>query len=163
MKSLRFILSITIVISFFFSFIFTCSAKNLQYWENTHKDIHITGTSDDWYQKTSVEFSADAAALEAWASQSSSSINDVATDWSTTEAGTLTDYIGKWINYIIWVLALIVLFLLIYNWIVMITAWWNEERYQEWFKNLRNYTIGIFFIWLVWLFIKLILYIITLF
>ena len=97
--------------------------------------------------------------LEGWADQTSLWVQGVAKKgWSDEEA--TIDYISGWVSYFIWILAIIVLFLLVYNWIVMITAWWDEEKYSNWLKNLRNYAIWLIFIGLVWLFVMLIFYVI---
>lgn len=66
------------------------------------------------------------------------------------------DYIAMWINYILWLLALIVIVLIIKDGIVMIWSAWNEEKKKEAFKNLKNYIIALILIWAWYLIVNLV-------
>ena len=98
--------------------------------------------------------------LQEWANQSSWWLDGISRDLSSDHAESTIDYISRWINYFLTILGIIILLLLIYNWIVMITAAWDEEKYSNWLKNMKNYAIWLIFIWLAWLFIMLIFYVI---
>jgi len=68
----------------------------------------------------------------------------------------LEDIIQQWINTFLSVMWLIALVVLIRWWLKMLTAGGNEERYNSWFKYLKNAFIWLFIIGLSWFIVSLI-------
>jgi len=60
----------------------------------------------------------------------------------------LLNVIRSFINRVLGILWLIALIILLYGWFNMVTAAGNEEKYNEWFKILKQAGIGLAFIWL---------------
>ena len=66
------------------------------------------------------------------------------------------------VNWVLWLLWLIALIVLIWWGFLMVTAAWNEERYQKWFDILKQAGIWLVMIWVAWLIISLIFVVIGL-
>jgi len=71
------------------------------------------------------------------------------------------NYISKWINYFLWLIALIVIILIIKDGFIVITWAWDENKQKEAFTNLKNYTIAIIAIGVSFLIVNLIFHFIN--
>ncbi len=60
------------------------------------------------------------------------------------------------INWVLWILGLIALIILLWWGFQMVTAAWDEEKYNAGFKILKQSGIGLAFIAFSWLFVSLI-------
>ncbi len=78
----------------------------------------------------------------------------------TSKEGWLITVIKKAINWILWLLSLIVLVLLLYGGFKMITAAGDETKYKEWFKILKQAGIWLAVVWLSWFIVSIIFWII---
>ena len=67
------------------------------------------------------------------------------------------------VNWILGMLAMIVLLLLIYGGFQMVTAAGDEEQYGKWFTILKQAAFGLVMIWLAWFIVSLIFFLIDLF
>lgn len=74
----------------------------------------------------------------------------------------IIDVIKKFINYTLWLLALIALGMLIYGGYMMVTAGGKEDAYKKWLKILQNAGIGLAFIAVSRLLVTFIFYVIGL-
>jgi hypothetical protein len=52
------------------------------------------------------------------------------------------------INYFLWLLALITLIYLIYHWVLILTAAWDDAQYKTWIKSVKYAVIALWGIWL---------------
>ncbi len=79
-------------------------------------------------------------------------------DTSTSEQSqwNVLKYISKWINYFLWLLGLLLIILIIFQWIKIITAAWDDNKQKEAFKNVKNYILALIWIWVSYLIINLI-------
>ena len=66
------------------------------------------------------------------------------------------NYISKWINYFLSLLALLLIILIIFQWIKIITASGDDNKQKEAFTNVKNYIIALVLIWVSYLIISLI-------
>ncbi len=63
----------------------------------------------------------------------------------------------KWfVNWILWILALISLIILLWGWFQMVTAAWDDNKYKNWFKILKQAAIWLILIWVAWFIVSLI-------
>lgn len=80
---------------------------------------------------------------------------------SSEQAKELTVSVMTWyINYILWLLWLVTLIYLIYHWFIMVSAAWDEDRYNQGIKWIKYAVVVLLWIWTSWFFISLILYLI---
>lgn len=84
-----------------------------------------------------------------------SSSNNEITSSEESRSATMV-FIKKIINYFLWLLWLLSLIFLIYNWFLIVTAWWNEEKFKNWIKWLKYAAIAIIWVGLSLLFINFI-------
>lgn len=76
---------------------------------------------------------------------------------NSEEARTATMlYVKKIINYFLWLLWLLALIFLLYNWFLIVTAWWNDEKFKNGVKWLKYAAIAIIWVGLSLLFINFI-------
>jgi len=71
------------------------------------------------------------------------------------------DYVAVWINYILWLLAMIWIIFIIKDGIVIITSAWNEEKQKAAFKNIKNYIIAIIIIWTWYLIVNFVFFLVN--
>ena len=83
------------------------------------------------------------------------------TDW-TLQNDSLITSVKTFVNRVLGLLALIALIILLRGWFQMVTAAWDDAKYKEWFKILKQAAFGLAFIWLAWLMVSLIFYVIGL-
>jgi len=74
---------------------------------------------------------------------------------------TTLSYISKWVNYFLALLWLISIILIIKDWFVIITAWWDENKQKEAFKNVKNYILAIILIGITALIVNFIFWVIN--
>ena len=79
-------------------------------------------------------------------------------DTSTSEQSqwNVIKYISKWINYFLALLWTVLIIFIIKDWIVIITAAWDDNKQKEAFKNVKNYIIALIWIWVAYLLVNLI-------
>jgi len=70
------------------------------------------------------------------------------------------NYIKKIVDYVLSLLAVLVLLFMLYGWILMLTAWGDDNKYKSWFERVKIGAFVIFWIWLSWLLISFIFYIV---
>lgn len=90
--------------------------------------------------------------------------------WGIVNPGLIADHqtalnstmsiIKNIINYALGLLSFIALVYLIYHWILMVTAAWDDTQYKKWMKWLRLAAIAITGIWLSWLIVSFIFWLI---
>ncbi len=86
---------------------------------------------------------------------------DVAWQWSL-QWDSLIGSIQTFINRVLGILGLIALIILLYAGFQMVTAAGDEEKYNSWFKILKQAGIGIAFIALSWLMVSIIFFLLNL-
>lgn len=67
-------------------------------------------------------------------------------------------FVKKIVDYFLWILGLLALIYLLYNFFLMLTAWGNEEKYNKGLQSIKYAIIAIIWIWLSWFFVSLIFY-----
>lgn len=72
----------------------------------------------------------------------------------------LLDSVKRFINYALWLLALLSLIIIIYWWFQMVTAAGNEDQYKKWFTILRQAAVWLAFIALSWIIVRFIFFVI---
>jgi hypothetical protein len=72
----------------------------------------------------------------------------------------LLDSVKRFINYALWLLALLSLIILIYGWFQMVTAAGNQDQYKKWFTILRQAAVWLAFIALSWIIVRFIFFVI---
>ena len=82
-------------------------------------------------------------------------------DWGLKN-DSIIDSVKTFVNRVLGLLALITLLLLLRGWFQMVTAAWDDGKYKEWFKILKQAAFGLAFIWLTWLMVSLMFYVIWL-
>ena len=58
----------------------------------------------------------------------------------------ILDVVKSVINRVLWILALIALVLVLYGWLQMVIAAWDEEKYKRWWTILKTASLGLIFI-----------------
>lgn len=98
-----------------------------------------------------VDNSSFTEALNAWFEGSTSVDSDVNVIGHTNDQwGRLIDVIKTFINWILWILSMIVLVIVLYGGFQMVTASGNEEKYKKGFTILKHAGIWLVVIWLAW-------------
>ena len=69
--------------------------------------------------------------------------------------------IKNWINRILGVLSLIALIILLWGWFQMVTAAWDEKKYEAGFTILKQAAFGLMMIWVAWFVVSIIFYVIN--
>ncbi len=83
--------------------------------------------------------------------------------WAETrQQDSLVNVIKWFVNWTLWILALLTLIIFLRWWFKMVTAAGNEEQYWEWFKILKQAAMWIWIIWIAWFIVSIIFYVITL-
>lgn len=82
-------------------------------------------------------------------------------EWIATSSWTdyqwwFVDFLSKIINYFLAILSLVVLAYLLYHWFLMVTAAWNDDKYNKWASWVKYALIALLWIWVSWFFISLI-------
>jgi len=91
--------------------------------------------------------------------ENSAGINGIA--GAGTDAGDgIIGVFKSFINYALWLLALIAFAMLLWGGYRMVVSGWDEEAYKEWLKILKNAAIGIAFIAISWSLVSFIFYVI---
>lgn len=91
--------------------------------------------------------------------ENSAGINGIA--GAGTDAGDgIIGVFKNFINYALWLLALIAFAMLLWGGYKMVVSGWDEEAYKEWLKILKNAAIGIAFIAVSWFLVTFIFYVI---
>jgi hypothetical protein len=78
------------------------------------------------------------------------------------QGDSLLNVIRSFINWVLGILGLIALIILLYGGFNMVTAAGNEEKYNEWFKILKQAGIGLAFIGLAWFVVSIIFFLLNL-
>ena len=73
----------------------------------------------------------------------------------------LINVIKWWVNWVLGVLALIALIILMYGWLLMVTAAGNEERYGKGRTILKQAAIGLVVIGLAWFVVSIIFWLVN--
>lgn len=82
--------------------------------------------------------------------------------WTGTNQGEgFLDVVRWFVNWILWILGLIALIVLLWWGFQMVTAAGNEDRYNSWFKILKQAWIWLILIWVSWFIVSLIFSVIT--
>lgn len=71
----------------------------------------------------------------------------------------LITVVKKFINWVLWILSLIVLVIVMVGWFQMVTASGNEEKYKKGFTILKHAGIWLVVIWLSWFIVTLVFWI----
>ena len=79
----------------------------------------------------------------------------VAVAWQDKEEG-LIGVIKGFINWVLWILGLIALIILLWGGFQMVIAAWDEEKFNNGFKILKQAGIGLALIWVSWFIVSLI-------
>ena len=72
------------------------------------------------------------------------------------------DVVRNAINWLLGILALITLVLLLWGWFQMVTAAWDEKKYDAWFTILKQAAFGLMMIWVAWFVVSMIFFVINL-
>ncbi len=72
------------------------------------------------------------------------------------------DVVRNAINWLLGILALITLILLLWGWFQMVTAAWDEKKYDAWFTILKQAAFGLMMIWVAWFVVSIIFFVINL-
>ena len=95
-------------------------------------------------------------------------------NWASRAAGidVIGTETGQWenliqvvknaINWILGILALITLVLLLWGWFQMVTAAWDEKKYEAGFTILKQAAFGLMMIWVAWFVVSIIFFVINL-
>ena len=101
-----------------------------------------------------------------WANFEECWISDIQVPWTEDPNNvtwtSLIKTIKRFINRVLGILSLIALIILIRAGIKMLTAAWDDAKYKEWFKILKQVAFWLIFIWLARLMVSLIFWIIWL-
>ena len=81
--------------------------------------------------------------------------------WTNTQDGFI-NVVKGFVNWSLWILALIALIILLYGGFLMVTSAGDEEKYKKWFTILRHAAIGLILIWVAWFILSLIFWVINL-
>lgn len=73
----------------------------------------------------------------------------------------LVTVVQNFINIVLWLLFLIALAILIWWWFQMVTASWDDNKYQNWFKILKQSSIWLWMIGMSFIILKFIFNIIS--
>lgn len=73
----------------------------------------------------------------------------------------LINVVRWWVNRVLWIMWLITLIILIYGWILMVTAGWNDERYTKWFTILKQAALWLILIGTAWFIASIIFWLIV--
>jgi len=77
--------------------------------------------------------------------------------WAGEDQGQGFLDVVKWfVNWILWILALIALVILLWWGFQMVTAAWDDNKYKNWFKILKQAAIWLIMIWVAWFIVSLI-------
>lgn len=76
------------------------------------------------------------------------------TEWNVDDS--LMRQLQSVLNYILVLLSFIALVILLYWWFQMVTAAWDEGKYWNWFKILKQAAIWLAIIWFSWLIVAMI-------
>ena len=79
-------------------------------------------------------------------------------DWKTFWAMNL---VKGFINWVLWLLSLIALWMALFGWFKMVTAAGDDGKYKEWFKVLKQAAIWLIIVGLSWIIISSIFFFIT--
>ena len=82
----------------------------------------------------------------------------VAWAWEASSSS-LIDVIKSFINWMLWILSLIALVMLLLGWFKMVTAAWDETKYKDWFKVMKQAWVWLAVIWVSWLVVSLIFFV----
>lgn len=91
------------------------------------------------------------------------SVGNVGVWWTSSSAGDakLIDVIKNFINWTLWMLALITLVILLWGGFQMVTAAGDDAKYKKGFTILKQAGIWLWFIALSWLVVSLIFFVIN--
>jgi len=81
---------------------------------------------------------------------------DADTTTSEQSQWNVMKYIWKWVNYFLALLWMVLIIFIIKDWIIIVTAAWDDNKQKEAFKNVKNYVIALIWIWVAYLLINLI-------
>ena len=68
----------------------------------------------------------------------------------------IIDWIQTVVNWALWLMWLVALIMLLWWGFLMVTAAGEDDRYQKWFKILKQAWIGLLLIWVAWLIVSII-------
>ncbi len=74
----------------------------------------------------------------------------------TAASDSLVTSLKIFINRVLGILSLITMVILLYAGFQMVTAAWDDTKYKNWFKILKQAAFGLAFIWLSWLIVSMI-------
>lgn len=66
------------------------------------------------------------------------------------------DVVRNFVNWVLWIMALIALIILLWGGFLMVTAAGDEEKYNKWFKILKQAAIGLIMMWVAWFIVSII-------
>jgi len=99
--------------------------------------------------------------------ESSNEVNGIVNEWKIQTHNEAKDnilnIIKNIVNYALGMLWLVALIYLIYNWFLMVTAWWKDDQFKKWIKWLRTAAIALWWIWVSFFIISFIFYLIKYF
>ena len=81
--------------------------------------------------------------------------------WWTGKQDSLVSVVKWVINRVLWILAFIALIVLLYGGFLMVTAWWDDWRYDKWFTILKQAAVGLVLIWVAWFIVSIIFWLIS--
>jgi len=88
--------------------------------------------------------------------------NDVAVIGTDTQQQDGIVNVVRWvINWVLWIMGLVALMFLIYGWFLMVTSWWEEDKYAKWFTILKHAVVWLILIGTAWFVASLIFWLIN--
>lgn len=82
--------------------------------------------------------------------------------WSNSmQNNKLIDMIKNFINWVLWIISVIALIVLLWWGFQMVTAAWDDGKYQKWFKILKQAAMWLVLVWVAWMIISLIFWLIN--
>jgi hypothetical protein len=89
-------------------------------------------------------------------------VNWIHTIWTQAQQGdSLLHTVQTAINRVLWILAAITLYFVLYAGFLMMTSWGDSKKYDTWLKIIKNAAIWLAIIAVSWLIVSLIFYLIN--
>lgn len=73
----------------------------------------------------------------------------------------LVDMVKSFINWVLGIISVIALIVLLWWGFNMVTAAWDDGKYQKWFKILKQSAMWLVLIWVSWMIISMIFWLLT--
>lgn len=80
----------------------------------------------------------------------------------TWQWDSFANVVRGFVNWTLWILALIALLVLLRWWFQMVTAAWNEDQYGKWFTILKQAAAWLAMIGIAWFIVSMIFFVINL-